>query len=43
MFVDLSNEEYAELSKQASEQSPRQLSAQYAGNLIRDGLKAGSK
>lgn len=38
MFVSLSNDEYAELSKQAREQTPRQLTEEYAANLIRAAL-----
>jgi hypothetical protein len=38
VFVTLSNDEYAELSKQASEQTPRQLTEQYAATLIRAAL-----
>lgn len=38
VFVSLSNEEYAELSEQAREQTPRQLTEQYAANLIRAAL-----
>jgi hypothetical protein len=40
MFVSLSNDEYAVVSKLAREQSPRQLTEQFAATLIREALVA---
>jgi hypothetical protein len=38
MNIQLTNDEHAQLARQAESQEPRQLISEYAANLVREGL-----